>query len=155
MSKFGKQTPLETRIETWIATAQTNASGCWLWSGSTNGVGYGMVTLFKQHRTIHSVFYEHFIGSVPEGKELDHKCRNRNCFNPNHLEAVTRRENLHRGSHQNMKSHMSGLCKLGHPLVTISATDRSSGKRGICRICTRRRSSEHTLKRRENKHNIA
>ena len=32
-----------------------------------------------------------------EGLELDHLCRNKCCVNPQHLEPVTRSENLKRG----------------------------------------------------------
>ena len=37
-------------------------------------------------------------GPVPEGFELDHICRQRDCMNPEHLELVTHQENYFRKS---------------------------------------------------------
>jgi hypothetical protein len=45
----------------------------------------------------HRVAYEQFVGTVPDGLELDHLCENKACVNPGHLEPVTRSENVRRG----------------------------------------------------------
>lgn len=50
--------------------------------------------MFRAHKWL----YEQLIGPVPKGLELDHKCRNKLCCNPDHLELVTHRENTARGS---------------------------------------------------------
>lgn len=72
--------------------------GCWLWTGSTNGVGYGdFRARGKNHYYVHRWAYEEWAGPIPKGMDLDHLCRNRSCCNPAHLEPVTRRENLERG----------------------------------------------------------
>ena len=42
----------------------------------------------------HRVAYELTYGRIPEGKEVDHLCRNKACVNPSHLEAVSHRENM-------------------------------------------------------------
>lgn len=42
----------------------------------------------------HRFSYEAHKGPIPEGLEIDHVCRNRSCVNPEHLRAVTRRENM-------------------------------------------------------------
>lgn len=71
---------------------------CWLWLGTINQYGYGMFRKGKDTITTgaHRISYELFIGEIPFGLELDHKCRVRNCVNPKHLEAVTRKENASR-----------------------------------------------------------
>lgn len=46
------------------------------------------------HRWVHL----RFIGPIPEGYDVDHLCSVRNCVNPDHLEAVTRTENIQRGN---------------------------------------------------------
>ena len=71
---------------------------CWLWTASCSRNGYGqwndgtgrMVTAHRQA-------YETLVGLVPVGLDLDHLCRVRQCVNPDHLEPVTRLENLRRG----------------------------------------------------------
>jgi hypothetical protein len=78
--------------------------GCWLWPGSCTPNGYGTVNARPPYvdrqkpLLVHRVMYQHFIGEIPPGLELDHLCRVRSCCNPAHLEAVTRLENVHRGS---------------------------------------------------------
>jgi hypothetical protein len=44
----------------------------------------------------HRWAYEHFIGPIPAGLEIDHLCRVRHCVNPAHLEPVTKSENRRR-----------------------------------------------------------
>jgi hypothetical protein len=72
-------------------------SGCWLWTASTNEGGYGHFWRGPDDWMVaHRFSYEHFVGPIPEGLDLDHLCRVRHCVNPEHLEPVTRRENLRR-----------------------------------------------------------
>lgn len=80
----------------WIPNPTT---GCSDWVGAVAWNGYGIVGVPGERRTCtaHRLLYERERGPVPEGKELDHLCRNRRCVNPAHLEIVTRRTNSHRG----------------------------------------------------------
>lgn len=82
-----------------VARRMSYGDGCWEYLGALNGGGYGVVGVSKprskQFRA-HRVMYEHFVGPIPEGFDLDHLCRNRKCVRPDHLEAVTRKENLRR-----------------------------------------------------------
>ena len=64
----------------------------------------------------HRVAYEIIKGKIPDGLDLDHLCRNKVCVNPDHLEAVTRRENLMRGNTIIAKEVKQTHCKRGHPL---------------------------------------
>lgn len=77
-------------------------TGCWIWLGAVTSAGYGNIYLGggranPRYETAHRHIYETFIGPVPAGLDLDHLCRIRQCCNPDHLEPVTRRENLRRG----------------------------------------------------------
>lgn len=70
---------------------------CWNWTGPTSGSGkgggYGRMCLDGHTVATHLVSYTHFYGYIPGNKQIDHKCNNRLCCNPNHLELVTHRQN--------------------------------------------------------------
>ncbi len=68
-------------------------SGCWLWIGDCTVRGYGRFNGQLAHRAS----YELFVGRIPEGLVIDHKCRTLCCVNPDHLEPVTQAENVRRG----------------------------------------------------------
>lgn len=79
----------------------------------------------------HRWAYLHFVGKIPAGLDLDHLCRNRWCVNPEHLEPVTRSENLTRGyAARGPKTY----CKHGHRFDPENTFQRSDGGRG-CRAC--------------------
>lgn len=72
-------------------------SGCWLWTASDNGEGYGWLSRdgrYGGRMLAHRLSYEHWRDPIPVGLDIDHLCRVRACVNPWHLRAVTRRENL-------------------------------------------------------------
>lgn len=88
---------------------KTNSNGCWIWVGAIcggyrkNGEGYGNFRNKGKVVYAHRWSYEHFVGPIPEGLQIDHfimnktpdKC-SRVCVNPDHLEVVTRSENAKR-----------------------------------------------------------
>lgn len=71
-------------------------TGCWIWQRSTSLQGYGQVWYNGKLHRAHRVFYELHRGSIPKGLQIDHKCGNRLCVNPDHLEPVTAIENTSR-----------------------------------------------------------
>jgi hypothetical protein len=78
------------------------SSGCWLWLGSVSEAGYGRYGSKLAHRLV----YQQYVGTIADGYEIDHLCRNRGCVNPSHLEQVTHKENMDRA---NLTS-----CRSGH-----------------------------------------
>lgn len=73
-------------------------NGCWEWKRGLMTGGYAI--FWYEGKTVKAArfFYEKFIGKIPEGKQLDHLCRNRKCVNPEHLEPVMLVENIRRGN---------------------------------------------------------
>ena len=65
---------------------------CIEWSGAVSTEGYGK----QGGRYVHRLAYEAMVGPIPDGLEIDHVCRNKLCWNPWHLEAVTHQENNQR-----------------------------------------------------------
>ena len=68
---------------------------CWLWTASLNNKGYGRFGYGGGNHTVlsHRFAYELEVGPIPPGLLIRHKCRNRNCCNPEHLETGTHADN--------------------------------------------------------------
>lgn len=101
---------------------------CWIWTASKHRGGYGQFRDQNgKNAQAHKWAYEFLIGEVPEGLELDHLCRVRECVNPWHLEPVTKSVNQRRGARKTRQTH----CKRGHSLEFARITP---GRRS-CREC--------------------
>lgn len=72
-------------------------SGCWEWQGGTSGDGrgggYGRMSVDGHTSAVHIVMYTIFFGYIPGKKQIDHRCNNRICCNPDHLKMVTHKQN--------------------------------------------------------------
>ena len=119
-------------------------TGCRVWSGALT-LGYGRVKAGKRIQLAHRVAYELFVGPIPSGLHLDHLCRNRACVNPEHLEPVSRRENILRGTGPTAANARKTHCVHGHSLDDAIAMNGSR----VCRTCKNaaRRARRATLAR--------
>lgn len=68
-------------------------NGCWNWSGSKNNRGYGTFSFGGKSALAHRCSYEIFIGPIPKGKNILHKCNHEACVNPAHLYAGDQGDN--------------------------------------------------------------
>jgi hypothetical protein len=62
-------------------------TGCWLWLMRCDKKGYG-VAFFGENRggqLAHRVIYREFVGPIPDGMFLCHKCDTPCCVNPAHM----------------------------------------------------------------------
>lgn len=118
-------------------------SGCWEWTGALTASGYGSGWNYayplggKRRTSAHRQSYLLTKGEIPEGLQIDHLCSNKKCVNPDHLEAVTQRENLHRApntlvSINSAKTH----CARGHEYAGENLTVNAKGFR-YCKTCNR------------------
>jgi len=117
-------------------------TGCWFWTGGLKANGYGLFWLGKV-TAAHRASYEHFIGPIPDGLQIDHLCSVKCCVNPDHLEPVTAVENIRRAARSGLlgvgnrkKTH----CPRGHkytPENTYTYTRKGGGPSRYCRACQR------------------
>lgn len=123
--------PLEERI-----FEKVDADGCcWLWTGAKNIGGYGAVSLGRRDGAaiVHRLVWKLLVGPIPEGMELDHLCRVRECCNPDHLQPVTRAVNVARGA-QRAGIHRRAACINGHPFTPDNTITTLRGTH-TCRTC--------------------
>src|SRR5688572_22143418 len=113
-------------IERVLRRVTKTDAGCWIFNGY-KGSGYGRINTLGRVHLAHRVTFEHFVGAVPEGLELDHLCRNRACCNPAHLEAVTHVEYARRGTRGTLVTH----CPAGHEYDALNTRLNEDGHR-VC-----------------------
>jgi len=107
--------------------------GCWEWTAGHMKGGYGIVRVDGRQCLAHRVIYELLVGPIPEGKELDHLCRNTGCVRPSHLEPVKHRENVLRGEGLAARQAKQTHCGKGHLLSGSNL--RMQGRKRVCRRC--------------------
>lgn len=116
---------------------------CWVFRGSLMN-GYGQVRYRGRGMGAHRVAYILLVGPERDGMELDHLCRNRACFNPEHLELVPHKVNMRRAGPHNYYSRKTH-CVRGHeytPENTRTYTRPSTGRtQRFCRECERLRNN--------------
>jgi len=108
--------------------------GCWRWRGQLLRSGYGRFSVGRRSVRAHVFAYEQEYGAVPNGLCLDHLCRNKVCVNPQHLEAVTSRENTLRGIGLTAQNARKTHCPNGHAYDAIN-TYIYNGRWRNCRAC--------------------
>lgn len=114
---------------------------CWLWLGFVSKrTGYAQCN----HRHAHRVAHELFIGPIPDGYEVDHKCFNKRCVNPDHLEAVTPKVNVQRFW---AKVPPVTHCVHGHEYTPENTIINSKTGKRCCRMCRNKWVREYRARR--------
>lgn len=102
--------------------------GCLLSTARLDKEGYA----FHGKTRAHIFAWTEANGPIPEGLEVEHRCRRRNCIALHHLRLVTRSEN------EKLKSFRYRLkvpCPKGHDITENRAVTPEGGV--TCRACNR------------------
>lgn len=86
-----RTTPVRLRIENKIMPEPN--SGCWLWDCQYNRDGYGLLRCKGTYKVAHRLSYEQFVGPIPNGLLVLHRCDVPSCVNPAHLFLGTYSDN--------------------------------------------------------------
>lgn len=126
----------------------TTSNRCWKWPFSLDKSGYARCwdPAKKKKVMVHRAAYELVRGGIPIGFEADHLCRERSCFNPNHLEAVPKKVNTERRIHKNTKKTH---CDRGHPFSGDNLYLRPDNGKRQCKRCQRQQVETHRLNRKK------
>ena len=85
-------------MDRWMRSYVIEPNGCWRWTKSITGRGYGHFHILGTYYQAHRIAYILYRGAIAPGLEIDHLCRNRWCVNPGHLEPVLHAVNVWRGA---------------------------------------------------------
>lgn len=94
VTRAGRQhewTPLHERLLMRVGWGMTD---CWHWRGAQNKFGYGRMTYEGRLQVAHRLAYRTFVGEIPDGLYVLHKCDNPACINPEHLWLGTYSDNM-------------------------------------------------------------
>lgn len=127
----------------WMARVKANSivsnSGCWLWQGTTRGIGHGTTMYRNKGCTVHRMFYMLHIGrKLGRWEYVCHRCDVPNCFNPDHLWIGSPAENQ-----KDMQAKLRGKyqkathCKQGHEFTSENTWVHKRTNHRHCRTCAR------------------
>jgi hypothetical protein len=89
--------PLLERFWKWVVKLEGEASDndglgpCWLYTAKKGVNGYGRIGLggvFGRTVLVHRLSYALHFGNLPDEMDVHHKCRERRCVRPEHLELM-------------------------------------------------------------------
>lgn len=118
-------------------TVMVGGTGCLLLKAAPNNSGYASFSMGSRDEleTAHRAAWLFEGREIPEGFDLDHLCKNRWCVNVDHLEPVSRKQNLNRGK-QSSRRDVSKCRKGLHDWTEDNQYIDSRGKT-VCAECRR------------------
>lgn len=92
---------------------------CWIWQRYVTQAGYGQINSNNRVVYAHRLYYEKYKGLIPEGLSIHHLCFNKDCVNPEHMEAITLLENQRIGDKNGKRGG-----RLRHILKPVRLVDK-------------------------------
>lgn len=120
--------------ERFIGLINIQDNGCWTVASKSTS-RYTAIRYNGLKISTHRLSYELYKGKIPDNYHIDHLCRNTYCCNPDHLEAVTPKENTLRGNApQRAKERYDEVLRPYHEKAILKAAQirlaRTHCKRG-------------------------
>lgn len=108
--------------------------GCWLWTGSLNVQGYGqahyvIVVGGRRQWLAHRLVFTLLGGVVGDYQQLHHKCHQRRCVRPSHLQPI---DPTGHAQHHNPRPI---ICSAGHEYTPENTYVRRDDGSRQCRAC--------------------
>ena len=112
---------------------------CDEWTGNRSPRGCGTFYVQGKAHRAHRVSYAAFVGPIPEGMSVCHRCDNRACVRPEHLFLGTDRENTHDAIAKGRFKKVTPLapqthCNKGHEFTPENTLHNAHGSKR-CRTC--------------------
>lgn len=127
---------------------------CWIWSGSLEASGYGIIGIDGTSTRTHLFSLEMSGRKLLPSRTRDHLCRIRPCCNPAHLEQVTAQANVLRGEGVASANVKKEFCPQGHRLEGENLLTEKVGdgrERRRCRTCRNLNAADRYAVSREGK----
>lgn len=87
--------PRKNPVDRFLAKVDVvTESGCWIWMGSLQRNGHGQMFIDGGLSGAHRASWILFVGPIPEGLCVCHKCDVYSCVNPSHLFLGTQKDNM-------------------------------------------------------------
>ena len=116
-------------------------TGCWEWIGTLDSNGYGLFTIGERKKLkAHRFSYENFVGPIPEGHMVLHRCDVPRCVKPSDLFTGTAKDNAEDCRAKGRLSGQTGTAKakltfeMAQQMRIMYARDLAKGTASMERI---------------------